>query len=64
MANWSAVLIGQGVMPQGWAALADGLDEQRLLAMLAQYRAACTQRAGSLPDHAAYLKRMIGQVAP
>nr|WP_121119006.1 tryptophan halogenase family protein [Croceibacterium ferulae] len=59
--NWTAVLIGQGVMPQGWAALADGMDEERLLAMLAQYRQAYAQRAAGLPDHAAYLQRMIGQ---
>ena len=61
--NWTAVLIGQGLLPQGWSALADGMDEDRLLAMLAQYRQACVQRAAGLPDHAAYLQRMIGQAS-
>jgi len=53
--SWLAVMLGQGLFPQGHDPLADGLDEEQVRAQLRRMRAVIRQGAGVMPSHAAFL---------
>jgi tryptophan 7-halogenase len=55
--SWIAVMLGQGVTPQGWDPLADALDPAQLQQMLDRIRATFRRAAEAMPDHAAWLAR-------
>jgi len=55
--SWIAVMLGQGIVPQGWDPLADALNPDQLAAMLERVRATFRRAAEAMPDHAAYLAR-------
>ncbi|TGX54401.1 tryptophan 7-halogenase [Sphingomonas gei] len=55
--SWIAVMLGQGIAPQGWDPLADALNPDQLAAMLDRIRSTFRRAADAMPDHAAYLAR-------
>ncbi|PCD02426.1 tryptophan halogenase [Sphingomonas spermidinifaciens] len=58
--NWTAVMLGQGIVPRGHDPVADSLDDARILAMMASHRRACAAAAAAMPDHDAFIDRLIG----
>ncbi|MDR6113202.1 MULTISPECIES: tryptophan 7-halogenase [unclassified Sphingomonas] len=57
--SWVAVLLGQGVMPQGYDPVIDALDDDRVLAALRQMRQATATAVAGLPPHAVALARIV-----
>jgi tryptophan halogenase len=54
-AGWVQVLLGQGVMPQGWHPLAEQLSPAELGDFLNMQARLCHERAGRMPLHDNYL---------
>ncbi|MDZ7283225.1 tryptophan 7-halogenase [Sphingomonas sanguinis] len=59
--SWVAVLLGQGVMPEGYDPVIDALDEERVLAALRQIRQATATAVAGLPPHSVALAQLIGR---
>jgi tryptophan 7-halogenase len=59
--NWLAVLLGQGLMPQGFDPLVCALPEGEIRANLSRIRSAITRAAASLPTHQAFLNGLAAQ---
>lgn len=59
--SWVAVLLGQGVMPEGYDPVIDALDEERVLAALRQMRQATATAVATLPPHSVALAQLIGR---
>jgi tryptophan 7-halogenase len=55
--NWTAVLIGQGIIPKKNDPLADAMDVQQLGQMLGRMTQLFHQAAGAMPSHAAFIDR-------
>ena len=60
IASWVAVLVGQGVLPKGYDPMVDALDDAAVAAALRRWRADYAGAAAAMPDHAAYVARMVG----
>ncbi|WP_294307467.1 tryptophan halogenase family protein [uncultured Sphingomonas sp.] len=58
--SWVAVMLGQGVMPEGYDPVIDALDEERVLAALRQMRQATATAVATLPPHSVALAQLIG----
>jgi len=56
--NWSAVMLGQGLMPTSCDALADTQDAAHMAGLLTQMRDVFRQTAMQMPTHQAYIARM------
>jgi tryptophan halogenase len=56
-AGWVQVLIGQGILPDGWHPLADQLSGAELADFLGLLARLHRERAAAMPDHAAFLER-------
>ncbi len=56
-ASWTAVMMGQGLMPVGYDALADALDDHQLAQMLSQMATIFERTAQNMPNHADYIAR-------
>jgi tryptophan halogenase len=56
--NWSAVMLGQGLMPTSYDALADTQDAAHMAGLLTQMRDVFRQTAQQLPSHEDYIARM------
>ena len=59
--SWVAVMLGQGVMPEGYDPVIDALDEERVLAALRQMRQATATAVAGLPPHSVALAQLIGR---
>ncbi len=59
--SWVAVLLGQGVMPEGYDPVIDALDEERVLTALRQMRQATATAVATLPPHSVALAQLIGR---
>jgi tryptophan 7-halogenase len=57
VSNWVAVMLGQNLLPVGYDAVADSLDDDRVLAALRKLGATYTAQAQQLPAHADYIAR-------
>jgi tryptophan halogenase len=55
--SWIAVMLGQGITPQGWDPLADALDPGQLRQMLDRIRSTFRRTAEGMPAHADWLAR-------
>ncbi|MFV3037940.1 tryptophan 7-halogenase, partial [Klebsiella pneumoniae] len=55
--GWLQVLVGQGIVPQGWHPLTDAHSDARVRELLHLLRQVVTRQAGALPDHAAFIAR-------
>lgn len=58
--SWVAVLLGQGVTPDGYDPVIDALDDERVLTALRQMRQATATAVAGLPPHHVALAQMIG----
>jgi tryptophan halogenase len=56
--SWGQVMIGQGVMPQGWSPLADNVEGADLGPFLASLANAYRTKAGTLPEHRSFVAGM------
>ena len=54
--NWYAVLTGQGVRPQSWHPIADGLSAEELASRLATLRGRVAEQLAELPPHIEFLE--------
>lgn len=54
--NWYAVLTGQGVRPQSWHPIADGLPAEELASRLAILRGRVAEQLADLPPHIEFLR--------
>lgn len=59
--SWGQVMIGQGVMPQGWSPLADNVPGEDIFPFLASLAKSYQTRVQALPNHAAFVARLAGQ---
>lgn len=56
-ASWVAVLLGQGIVPEGWDRLADAVDPHDVDTRFAKLRAMFADAASRMPRHEDYLAR-------
>jgi len=56
LASWVAVLLGQGVTPEGYDPIVDALDEDRLTAAVEQMRHAVRTTVSQMPTHADFIR--------
>ncbi len=56
--NWYAVLTGQGVRPQSWHPIADGLSAEELASRLATLRGRVAEQLAELPPHVEFLRSL------
>jgi tryptophan 7-halogenase len=54
-ASWIAVMVGQGLVPQGYDVLADALDEKQIANMMARMVSIFDQTARKMPMHGDYV---------
>lgn len=59
--SWAQVMLGQGVMPQGWSPLADNVPGEDIGPFLASLAKAHRTRAEALPRHDQFVARLAGQ---
>lgn len=59
--SWGQVMIGQGVLPQGWSPLADNVPGEDVGPFLASLAAAYRTTAGHLPTHADFIAKVVGE---
>ncbi len=57
--SWLAVMLGQGIIPQGHDPMADALPDPQVLAAMAQMRATYRDAALALPDHGEFLAHVV-----
>ena len=55
--NWTAVMIGQGLMPQRYDPLADSLDDRQIRSLVGQMGEAFQRSARQMPTHADFITR-------
>ncbi len=53
--NWTAVMIGQGLVPSGYDPLTDSVPDARMKQMLAQMGQSFRQAADRMPSHTEYI---------
>ncbi|MCW3847416.1 tryptophan 7-halogenase [Sphingomonas sp. LB-2] len=61
--SWVAVLLGQGIVPDGYDPVADSMDENRVLEAMEQMRAGYRQTAAQMPSQREFLQ-MIANPSP
>ena len=59
-ASWVQVMMGQGLMPEGYHPMADRLSAEQLTGMLADVRRIVGQATDRLPGHADFVGRLAG----
>ena len=58
--GWIQLLIGQGVMPEGYHPLADQLSDAELTEFLALVEQLYAKETERFPDHGDYVRRFAG----
>jgi tryptophan halogenase len=61
--SWVAVMLGQGIMPEGYDPPVDGLDEQKVAHALEQIRNAINEMADRLPTHGEFVAQCVAAAA-
>ncbi len=61
-ASWVQVMLGQGVTPDGYDTMANGLSEAQLSEFLGNVRTLIERAVGTLPTHEQYLKQHCAAV--
>ncbi len=61
--SWVSVMLGQGIVPEGYDPPVDGLDEQKVGQALEQIRLAIIEMAERLPSHAEFVARCLAAAA-
>lgn len=62
--SWLAVMLGQGIMPEGYDPLADSLPDDQVLAAMSQLRTAYREAALALPDYQTFLGHVLAAAVP
>lgn len=62
-ASWIAVLVGQGVIPNGWDQRADLFDSSKLEQAIERLRGKVNEAVSSMPDQAEYIARRNASIA-
>jgi tryptophan 7-halogenase len=60
--SWGQVMIGQGILPQGWSPLADNVPAEDVGPFLESLASAYQTKARQLPTHAAFIAHMLGSI--
>jgi tryptophan halogenase len=60
--SWIAVMLGQGIQPQGYDPLADALQIDNTVDYLQHIKNTIAAAANSLPSHAEFIKKIAGQI--
>jgi tryptophan halogenase len=63
-ASWVAVMLGQGIMPEGWDPLADTLDQRMVESNFRRLAHTFAQAAAQMPSHADYIARACPTPVP
>lgn len=53
--SWLAVMLGQGIIPEGYDPVADSIPVDEMRAAILNFKTAVLKTAQSLPEHAAYI---------
>ncbi|MDO8343473.1 MAG: tryptophan 7-halogenase [Cellvibrio sp.] len=62
--SWLAVMLGQGIIPEGYDPVADSIPVDEMRTAILTFKAAVLKTAQSLPEHAAYIaSNCQGEVA-
>jgi tryptophan halogenase len=56
LASWVAVMLGQGVTPQGYDPIVDGLDDRRLAEAVERMRLGIRQTVAQMPTQAEFIR--------
>jgi tryptophan halogenase len=56
--SWVQVMMGQGLMPQGYHNIADAMADTQLDTFLTNIRVGIDQSLGRLPDHQGFLNHL------
>ena len=62
--SWLAVMLGQGVTPQTWDPVADGIPEADMKRALLELKDAILKTAQDLPDHGAFINTYCPGTSP
>jgi tryptophan 7-halogenase len=62
--SWVAVMLGQGILPEGYEPVVDGLDEGKVAQALEQMRRACLETAERLPTHGEFVAQCCAPQTP
>ncbi len=57
LASWVAVLLGQGVVPEGYDPIVDALDDDRLAEAVEHMRQAVRGKVAAMPSHADFIRQ-------
>lgn len=58
--SWVMVMLGQHIMPTGYDALVDAMDDAKVIGAMRQISEVMKRTAGELPRHEDYIARLIG----
>jgi tryptophan 7-halogenase len=61
--SWGQVMIGQGILPQGWSPLADNVPGEDVGPFLESLATAYRTKAQALSSHAAFVSQMLESIA-
>jgi tryptophan 7-halogenase len=61
--SWGQVMIGQGIVPQGWSPLADNVPGEDIGPFLKSLATSYRIKARHLPTHAEFVSQMTGRAA-
>ena len=59
--SWVSVMLGQGIVPDEYEPVVDGLDERKVADALEQMRAAIVEIAGRLATHEEFIANCLAQ---
>lgn len=59
LSSWLQVMVGQGLMPQGYHPIADQLDDDQLTGFLADVHRIVRQHAARLPTHGEFVRHVM-----
>jgi tryptophan halogenase len=62
--SWLAVMLGQGIIPEGHDPLADSLPDEQVLPAMMQLRSAYRDAALALPPHETFLSHVLSAGSP
>ncbi|TMJ16783.1 MAG: tryptophan 7-halogenase [Alphaproteobacteria bacterium] len=60
LASWTAVMLGQGLIPKSWDPLLDSLKDEEVLRAMADLRAGYHKAASTMETHADIIARIAG----
>ena len=58
--SWVQVMVGQGLVPEGWHRRADRLNDNQLSDFMGSVKQLIANTVDPLPEHAAFVERMVG----